>query len=130
MGYVHPSGYWTIPLGDTRRNAFDAGKAYQVSHLEDADTIMSGYGYRRVAVEGNLLEGFEMNAFAPKGKADELWALGDFRDHLSRQTPNYSGSSGSNSVQIVGYVSPIGEYGHLGALKREVLVESITYLTK
>lgn len=130
QGYRYPRGAWSHPSDDVVRvAAVVAAERYRAEHPNDVDAIMSGYGFRRVNVQGVWSRGVERSEFVPNGQPSGAWWLEGFQEFAPADPPNRRPFSADADVRIVGYLSPEGNYGHLGAWKREVLVESITYST-
>lgn len=127
QGFTHPSG-GIFTRSDLMNDAYTRGQAYWRDYPSERDKILSAYGYVAIEREGVWSHGFEVSAFRPIDAEGEKWwitTLGGRRwgdvgldDVMSRYK--------QLRVRIVGYISPKGHYGHLGAYVREVLVTSGT----
>lgn len=79
---------------------------------------------------GRFTDGFETSAFAPCGTGERWWITGN-TDALYRALyPGFPGSglpTGFTTayVEVTGRVSGPGKYGHLGAYRRELNVQSV-----
>lgn len=125
QGFTHPSGS-IFTKSDLMRDAYSNGQAYWRDHPSERADIFAGYGYRTVEREGVWSHGFEKSAFQPGDGSEGKWWMSTFggvawRD-VGLDQPN-SRIDGLR-VRIVGYLSPKGRYGHLGAYEHEVLVTS------
>jgi hypothetical protein len=125
QGYTHPQG-GAFTASDIRSEAYKTGQAYWNAHPSERAAIFAGFGYQAVEREGIWSRGFEMSAFQPDDAEKAAWwmtTLGGvaWQDvGLVQSGP----TARQMRVHIVGYVSPAGRYGHLGAYAREVLVTS------
>ena len=115
-GFRHPDGgIWTNDA--LRREAYQQGQAYWRTHPEAAqrDAIFTGYGYTRVEEDGELVKGFEISSFQSSVQVGPCWL-------------DYAGTASSKlqgAVHVAGYLSPPGQYGHLGMYHYELLAYSI-----
>lgn len=137
QGYIYPAGSWSRSTngGSVDLAAAAAADAYKADHPDEADAIMSAYGYRRVEVEGVWRRASEESTFVPNGQPSEAWWLKGFQefDPYELHSPFEREVAVDNgpfkrvvAVRIVGYLSPLGSYGHLGASTRQVLVSSMS----
>ncbi|MGB9110262.1 MAG: hypothetical protein WCC39_16370 [Telluria sp.] len=123
-GYTHPSG-GVFNQSALIQDAYTRGQAYWRDHPDERAKIFSEYGYLPVEHEGVWSSGFEISVFKPSGAEGEQWWMSPFGDGpwsdagLDRRAGN-----GTTRIRIVGYLSPQGHYGHLGAFSHEVLVTS------
>lgn len=124
QGFTHPAGgiYTKSAL---IQDAYSHGQTYWRDHPSERTKVFSGYGYIAVEREGVWTQGFEISAFDPSDADGGRWWITTFGGRpwsevgLDRGTGN-----GQSRVRIVGYLSPKGSYGHLGAYQHEVLVTS------
>lgn len=123
MGLTRPKEVWTSK--GIESDAFNQGQAYWNDNPKERELILSSYGYVRVDVEGTWRCGFEQSSFSPKGRKKEEWWVSSFRG-ASWGNLLDTNCKKVTSVRIVGYVSPIGNYGHLGSYQREIFFTSFT----
>jgi hypothetical protein len=98
-------------------DAYHAGQAYRNAHPQALNAILTGYGYVRVNKLGRWTDGFEVSLFEPEDARGGWW-VGYLRRQPDRPPPG--------RVRMDGYLSPEGEYGHLGMFRHQVLAISIT----
>lgn len=125
LGYTHPSG-GVYTQSALLQEAYTHGQAYWRDHPSERTGILSAYGYVSVEREGDWSRGFEISAFEPLGIDGERWWMTPFGNGRWSEVglqQNHTQNSQSR-VRIVGYLSPAGHYGHLGAYAHEVLVTS------
>lgn len=126
----------------------DAAIRYRETHPESAHRVLTAFGYKKVIRTGMWRCGFEMSQFVSSDAKKPGWWLriytdckeGKLRwkrfsklkaryeipDELRKSIDDKRGAEAS--VRIVGYLSPIGEYGHLGSYTRELLAIQIEAL--
>jgi hypothetical protein len=98
-------------------DAYHAGQVYRNTHPQALNDILTGYGYVRVNKLGRWTDGFEVSLFEPEDAKGGWWV-----DYLSRQPDRPA----PGRVRLTGYLSPDGEYGHLGMFRQRILAISIT----
>jgi hypothetical protein len=80
---------------------------------------MEEFGYIATEAEGTWVVDFEVSCFRPRSQPDQSWWLSVFggtKDVLpKREEP----SSGPVLFHVSGFLSPKGQYGHLGAYEHE-----------
>jgi hypothetical protein len=124
QGYTHPSGgaYTDSAL---IQDAYMRGQVYWRDHPAERAAIFSGYGYVPVEREGVWSRGFEKSDFEPSGADGDKWWITTFGGRPWSEVGLDRGmENGRARIRIVGYLSPKGHYGHLGAYEHEVLVTS------
>jgi hypothetical protein len=128
QGFTHPSGE-VFTKSALIQDAYTHGQAYWRDHPSERTKIFSEYGYVPVEREGVWSRGFEKSAFEPSDADGERWWMSPFGQGAWSQVGLDQASRGStpSRVRIVGYLSPKGHYGHLGAYEHEVLVTSGTH---
>ncbi|MGK5004834.1 hypothetical protein [Janthinobacterium sp. LB2P70] len=128
-GLIHPSG-GIVTQSAAMRDAYTNGQRYWRDHPSERANIMASYGYCAIERDGVWSRGFEKSVFQPvHAELDDdagAWWFNSFggvawRD-IGLVAPN--SSCQQPRVHIVGYLSPKGHYGHLGAYEHEVLVTS------
>ena len=125
QGFIHPSGGISTK-SDLMRDAYTNGQIYWRDHPSERAEIFAGYGYLAVEREGVWSRGFEKSAFQPADADVGEWWITTFGGVAWRDVGLDQPSSKNDRprVRIVGYLSPKGRYGHLGAYEHEVLVTS------
>jgi hypothetical protein len=124
QGYTHPSG-GVFTKSALIQDAYTRGQAYWRDHPDERPKIFSEYGYIPVEHEGVWSSGFEISVFEPSGAEGERWWMRPFGDGPWSDTGlDRRAGNGPTRIRIVGYLSPQGSYGHLGAFAHEVLVTS------
>lgn len=123
IGLTSQNEVWTSVGIET--DAYNQGQLYWRDHPNKRELILASYGYVRVDAKGIWRCGFEQSSFTPIGRKNEEWWVSSFR---GASWGNLLGSNCNkiHNVRIVGYLSPIGSYGHLGSYKREVFFTSLT----
>ena len=103
--------------------AFAKGQTYWREHPNERVQIFAGYGYARVEITGIWYIGFERSDFLPNGSTSNRWWL----ERLEESTSNISLTSElfKYRVQIVGFLSPEGYFGHRGLYARQLLATSV-----
>lgn len=128
MGFTHPSpdrGVYTKSAAV--RDAYTHGQTYWREHPDARAKIFAGYGYTKVDVEGAWSQGFEKSSFEPSNSAGGKWWMKPLGDGpWSGVGLGQSAQNGGYHVHILGYLSPEGHYGHLGAYEHEILVTAGT----
>jgi len=127
QGLIHPAG-GIVTQSAIMRDAYTNGQRYWRDHPSERAHIMAGYGYLTIERDGTWSRGFEKSIFqAAHVDVDAgAWWMNSFggvawKDvGLVAPNSNYE----QRRVRIVGYLSPKGRYGHLGAYEHEVLVTS------
>ena len=127
QGFVYPIGQWRSSKEDVCDNAVVAANVYRAEHPAETDAIMRGYGYKRITVNGIWTQSFEQSDFVPDHDPKQKWWVNGFRSFATYESSasGLTRSQGGAHVQLVGYLSPDGSYGHLGGWNRQVLVFSM-----
>ena len=124
-GFTNPIG-GSFTRSTLLNSAYALGQAYWRDHPSERDEIFAGYGYIAVQREGVWSHGFEVNAFRPADSDEGEWWVtpicGDPRCDVGLRDARPGNKP--RQMRIVGYLSPAGRYGHLGAYGRKVLVTS------
>jgi len=110
------------------RDGARAGEEYRRANPNSAAATYATFGYTAVTVKGIWTVEFEMSRFIPReGYAGEMWWLEPLPELATRLPENFVPKEGV-AVQISGYVSGLGEHGHLGAYQRHVYVRELNVL--
>lgn len=122
-GLTSPTETWSS--GGIETDAYNQGQSYWKDHPNEREKILASYGYVPVDAKGIWRCGFERDSFSPIGRKSEEWWISSFRG-ASRGNEFDLNCDKMHFVRITGYVSPIGNYGHLGSYKREIFFTSFT----
>jgi hypothetical protein len=123
QGFTHPAG-GIFTKSVLMQDAYTKGQVYWRDHPSQRNEIFASYGYLAIEQDGVFSRGFEKNDFQPNDSSTSLWwitTLGDVAWHDVGFEPLGSAPS---RLHIVGYLSPKGRFGHLGAYEHEVLITS------
>lgn len=116
------NGTWLMP------SALSSGRAWWIGHPDRRDEIFLGFGYRRVDVVGTYKQAVEWNSFIPDGDGREMWEVRFIGDPKASPWKGLSSECGlwqTCRLRVVGYVSPVGSYGHRGMSRVQMLATSI-----
>jgi len=127
QGFTHPSG-GIFTKSSLMRDAYTKGQVYWRDHPSRRDYIFAGYGYLAIEQDGIFSRGFEKSDFQSDGLRVNLWWMTSLGDVAWRDIGVEPLRTGPSHLHIVGYLSPKGQFGHLGAYEREVLVTSAVFL--
>lgn len=125
QGFTHPA-YGTGPVTDLRSDAYANGQNHARTHPSERDAILAGYGYQAVERTGAWRRGFETTAFLPDDAEKASWWMTSYGG-VGFSAIGLADSGGRHPptrVRITGYLSPKGNYGHMGGYRYEVLVTS------
>ena len=127
QGFTHPHG-GILTISDIYKTAYTEGQYYWREHPNERNDIFAGYGYVPVEKVGTWSIGFERSSFVPEDQGEEKWSVSSLGDvKWSELTPGQVDPTFTKArVRIIGYLSPIGSYGHLGGYRREILATSFT----
>ncbi len=126
-GFINPDG--SISGGTSAgRAGFNAGQQYRRSNPDKLKQTMEGFGYAATNAQGIWAVGFEHSGFRPDGHSGREWWLAPLPvagaagavDHL---VPRQGGR-----VRISGFLSPRGQYGHLGTYEHEFFATNISLI--
>jgi hypothetical protein len=95
--------------------------------------LVLGKGEHNRTYEGTLERGFEVSAFYPNGScsAGRYWFVAD--EEASREVQkrwSELGRPGTLRVKFVGDLTRLGEWGHLGAYRREIRAHQILEVSR
>lgn len=110
------------------RAAHEQGEARWQQGREVQAHTFAGYGYTRVELTGTWVSAFETSSFQSDSLQCGCWL--NFLRGMQSERPKARDMSERQAlrVQVVGYLSPKGRYGHLGVYGRELWAESIKVL--
>jgi hypothetical protein len=74
---------------------------------------------------GHYTHNFEVQRFQPCSSSERWWVSGDVRPLLAPLREGSGWRSGTVYVEVRGDLSGIGQYGHLGAYSRELVVHEV-----
>lgn len=125
-GFAFPEG-GSPRNSDAARAGYARGQRYLVDHPNEMDQIFAGYGYNRVDCIGVWRLGFEVSSFEPvDGSTCRAWLgfLGYATSNVPSPAKDGFGVT-AHTVRVVGYLSPPGNYGHMGVYGRSLLALSV-----
>lgn len=103
-----------------------AGEEYRLANPELAVATYASFGYTQITVEGVWTVAFEHSGFAPaKGYQGERWWL-ELLPDLASRLPDGLVPEGGLAVRITGYLSRLGQYGHMNGYQRLMYAEDVT----
>lgn len=122
LGFTSPGARFLCD-SPIERSGFAAGQAYWLEHPGDRDAIFAGYGYEHTDTVGSWIQAFEVSAFSPVPPRGGQWWLEWLGDALEGipLSDDLTRSSRKLRVRVVGYLSPPGQYGHMGAYARKLI---------
>jgi len=105
---------------DAVSKGFEAGQKYRHKNPEMLAHTMAGFGYTAIDVRGTWQTGPELSGFAPGNQRNPIWwlsILGNSPAAKSDISPEHC-----FYVNITGFLSPAGRYGHMNGFSHEVFV--------
>lgn len=120
LGFRHASGGMSIP-SPLLKTAYARGEVFWHEHPAERAQVFAAHGYVPVERTGAWSRGFEREAFETGD--GEIWWM-DTATGGSWADTGLVPAGRRTHVHIVGYLSPKGQYGHMGGYEREVLVTS------
>ena len=123
QGFTNPTG-GIYTESSLMRDAYTKGQIYWRDHPSQRDDIFKAYGYSAIEQDGVFSQGFEKSDFQPNGASASRWWMTAVGDVAWRDIGFEPRRTGPSRLHIVGYLSPKGQFGHLGAYEHEVLVTS------
>ena len=124
-GFVNPKG--TINGGtSTDHVAFQAGQEYRHNHPDKLKETMEGFGFTATNADGVWSVEFERSAFRMENHSGRDWWLTELPDPESAQVRDRSFWDSSGPIHISGFLSPKGNYGHLGGYDHRFFATNIS----
>jgi hypothetical protein len=126
-GFVNPEGRIMGGTHDGNWHGFQAGQAYRQANPAQLKETMEGFGYTATESKGRWSVGFETSLFRPLGanRGQEWWLSG-----LNANTFDFAKGikipDDGISILIIGFLSPKGEYGHLGDYDHEFYATTVS----
>lgn len=116
------------PIQHLIGSAMRAGGDHRRAYPNEVDATFASYGYVAVDAEGKWTSGFEVSQFEPaSGYEGESWWLGELPD-MQGPRPGSNGATTTVRIRVKGYVTDKGQYGHLSAYDRDLLVRELDVL--
>ena len=125
MGFTNSEG----AIGsdnDAITKGFKAGQTYRHRHPHELAHVMAGFGYKPMTMRGIWHTGPELSVFCPANNPKAYWWLTILGN--SPAAKGHISPEQCTDVQISGFLSPAGQYGHMGGFSREVYADSIMCL--
>jgi hypothetical protein len=129
-GYRARNTFYGDPSTDLRlmRAGTRAGEEYRRANPDSAVATYASFGYTAITVKGMWNTGFESSRFIPAvGYEGEKWWL-ELLPELATKLPEGFVPKDGLVVRISGYLSGLGEHGHLGAYQRQMYVREVNVL--
>jgi len=108
------------------RRGFLAGQEYRRANPAKTKETMEGFGYTTVEVAGVWTVSFEHSGFCPDTQPKQTWWLSYFGDTQSDLPKGEKIPDSGAHIHVRGYLSPSGQYGHLGSYNHEFFATSIS----
>jgi hypothetical protein len=114
------------------RQGFVAGQEYRRANPDKVRETMEAYGYTAVEAVGVWSESFEHSGFRPDAEPEQMWWLSRLCEmqselmDLGAKMISQKGIHVRIHVRIRGYLSPRGQFGHLGLYDHEIFATSIS----
>lgn len=109
---------------NARTQGFEAGQTYRHQNPKELSHIMSGFGYKPIRLRGIWQTGPELSKFVPANNPNDRWWLSILGN--SPAAKSHFSPEQCQNVQVSGFLSPRGQYGHMGGFAREVYVNTIS----
>jgi len=108
---------------------FRAGQDFRrTSSASQVRRTMEEFGYVHTEAEGTWSTGFEVRLFRPRGTPNQRWWFEGFGDTKYVMPKDNENLSGPIYYRVTGFLSPKGQYGHLGGYDHEFYATSVVYL--
>ena len=101
-----------------------AGRDYRRKHPDRLASVMTGFGYTAVKVQGTLQTGFEISSFSPDDQPRAMWWLSVLGDTPAAKKGVYPARC--SKVRIAGFLSPPGSHGQMGMSTHQVYVYELS----
>lgn len=126
-GFVNPEGRITGGAHDGNWHGFQAGQAYRHANPAKLKESMEGFGYTATEAEGRWITGFETSLFSPLGSnSGQKWWLSGLNDTALKFDEGTTIPEDGILIRVFGFLSPKGQYGHLGVYDHEFYVTMIS----
>lgn len=104
-----------------------AGQEYRLANPTKVRETMEGFGYAFTEVEGIWTVGFEHSGLYPADHPERgMWWLSQLEETESNIPDPWKIPEAGVHVRASGYLSPAGQYGHLGNYRHEFYATRIT----
>ncbi len=127
-GFMEPGFPETADQGPDRP-AFAAGHRRGVEYAQAggpiSERIWAGFGYHPVRLRGDWFLGFETSVFR-FGGLKSCWLRPQRHAVVGVDAATESQRPRPIKVQVVGYMSPRGEHGHLGMSTCEIIATAVS----
>jgi len=128
-GFVCPEGRIEGGPHDEHWHGFQAGQAYRRANPTKLNETMEGFGYTATEAEGRWTVGFESSLFRPFGtNSGQEWWLSGLNPTAFDFAKDTKIPDDGISILIIGFLSPKGEFGHLGSYDHEFYATTISIM--
>jgi len=126
-GFTSPND--CIIGSDAAEHGFKAGQKFR-RHCNERDITrtMEAYGYVAAEAIGTWNVRFEVSCFCPRNTPDEAWWLSGFGNTKYILPKKGEKIDPPVLYRISGFLSPKGEYGHLGNSSHEFYATKVVYI--
>jgi len=122
-GFLHPDAErWSSDPESASYRGYLAGQQHGRVHPEQRHALLLAYGYMLVERVGEYHYGFEVSTFFPEG-GGAWWIESLTKWPEMPDPPHYR--IAYVRYRLAGYLSPLGQYGHLGMCPRRLLATRI-----
>ncbi len=111
---------------DAVQQGYLAGQEYRRANPSKIEETMKGFGYTWVETNGVLTVSFEHCGFRPDKQRSQTWwfsSIGDTQLKLPKDTKT---TDSGVHIRVRGFLSPRGQFGHLGGYDHEIFAISIS----
>jgi hypothetical protein len=117
-GFLGPDGWTERASHVSIRLGVEAGRSYRKTFPEQSASILKAYGYVEIETAGRFFWNPRNAGFQPDDYPRVIWSLAG----LGVAWPERDGEKGEMKVQVKGFLSPKGGFGHAGDREHELLV--------
>ena len=126
IGFTTPTGSMSGGT-DADTKGFTAGQEFRRANPQKLKETFESFGYVATEAEGLWTLEFEHSGFKPRGcRNDKEWWLDDLGDTVYELPNDQKIPDEGISIRISGFLSPKGQYGHLGLYKHRFYATKIS----
>ena len=129
-GFTSPDASM-VSGSDVAHRGFREGQDFR-RHSNSAKIrqTMEAFGYVYTEAEGTWSTGFETSLFRPRSVPDQKWWLNEF-GNTEYVVPKDAGNESEPVLyRIYGFLSPKGEYGHMGSYDHEFYPTKVVHIKR
>src|SRR5262245_57583484 len=126
-GFTSPDG--SVIGRDAAERGFEAGQEFRRKcNASEVKKTMENYGYVATEAEGTWSVRFEVSCFTPRHASSEAWWLNGFGNTEYVLPKKEEKTDQRMLYRISGFLSPRGQYGHLGGYDHEFYATKVVYI--